>query len=371
MSALITLSKNNGSLSGNPDQPSHPNQRRRRAAILLTGLSFIVLLLVVISAMVGQMSLTPAQIWSSLGRLVSGQPVEPGSQAATADAVLWTIRWPRLALAGLAGASLAVAGVLMQGAFGNPLAEPGVIGVSAGAAAGASAAVALGAGLINPWITAGAAFVGALVATVLLYSLSRSAGRTEVVTLVLMGIAVNAVAGAAVAFFTFMAGRGASQEIVFWQMGSLNGTRGAYLWLVAPLVLAGIAAAMGLGRQLDLLALGERSARHLGVDVERLRILACLVIAVLTASAVAFCGVIAFVGLVVPHLVRLVVGPSHRLLMPASALGGAGLLMLADLVARNAIAHADLPIGMLTALVGGPFFFYLLRRTRRRAGGWA
>jgi len=352
-----------------PGRPSVPPSRR--ALYLFTGLAIAVVVLAGCSAVMGQTSISLGEIWASLGRRFNGQTA-PNSGAATIDAVLWTVRWPRLALAGLAGAALGVAGALMQGAFGNPLAEPGVIGVSSGAAAAASGALVFGAaGVINPWITAGAAFAGALGATFLLYTLSRSGGRTEVVTLVLMGIAVNAVAGAAIAFFTFMADRTASQEIVFWQMGSLNGTLVEYLWLVGPLVVVGVVAAMGLARQLDLLSLGERGARHLGVDVERLRILAALVIALLTAAAVAFCGIIAFVGLVVPHLVRLAVGPGHRLLIPASALGGAVMLLGADLIARNAVPHADLPIGMLTALVGGPFFFYLLRRTRRRAGGWA
>ena len=351
---------------------TQPQPRRsRRVVVLFVGLAALVVVLALASAVIGQMSLTLGEIGASLERLFSRDQAAFGSRAATVDAVLWTVRWPRLALAGLAGAGLGCAGALMQGAFGNPLAEPGVIGVSAGAAAAACAALAFGGVALSPWITAAAAFLGALGATVLLYSLARSGGRTEVVTLVLMGIAVNALAGAAIAFFTFVANHSASQEIVFWQMGSLNGTRGAYLWLVGPLVLAGVLAALALGRQLDLLSLGERSAQHLGVNVEQLRIKACLVIAVLTAAAVAFCGIIAFVGLVAPHLVRLVVGPGHRLVLPASALGGAVLLLLADLVARNAVAHADLPIGMLTALIGGPFFFYLLRRTRRRVGGWA
>jgi iron complex transport system permease protein len=140
--------------------------------------------------------------------------------------------------------------------------------------------------------------------------------------------------------------------------------------VAAPLVLAGTALAMTLAGKLDLLALGERPARHLGVDVERLRVQAIVLVALVTAAAVAFCGIIAFVGLVVPHLIRLGLGPGHRVLLPASALGGAVLLMAADLGARTAVHYADLPIGMLTALVGGPFFFYLLRRTRRQAGGW-
>jgi iron complex transport system permease protein len=202
------------------------------------------------------------------------------------------------------------------------------------------------------------------------YSLSRSGGRTEVVTLVLTGIAVNAVAGAAIALFTFLADNAAREEIIFWQLGSLNGTRWVYVAVAAPAQIVGVVLALTLARRMDLLTLGERSARHLGVDVERLRIEAIVVVALMTAAAVAFCGIVSFVGLVVPHLIRMVMGPGHKVLLPASALGGAVLLVAADTVARTAVDYADLPIGMLTALVGGPFFFYLLRRTRRSAGGW-
>ncbi|MCL2803354.1 MAG: iron ABC transporter permease [Micrococcales bacterium] len=356
-----------------PEQLARLAQGRRQAVGLVVGLGIVVLVLAVASAALGQIRVTPGQLWTSLVHHFGGASAaasdDPG--AATIDAVLWTIRWPRLALAALAGMALATAGALMQGVFTNPLAEPGVVGVSSGAAAVACAAIAFGAGSLGPWAVAISAIAGALGATFLLYTLSRSGGKTEVVTLVLMGVAVNAVAGALIAFSTFMADRRGGEEIVFWQLGSLNGTRGVYLALVTPLVLVGVAGAWLMARRLDLLALGEKDARHLGVDVERLRLGGIVLVGVLTGAAVAFCGVIAFVGLVVPHLVRLVTGPGHRWLIPASALGGAVMLMAADLIARTAMAYAELPIGMLTALVGGPFFFWLLRRTRRRAGGWA
>jgi iron complex transport system permease protein len=258
----------------------------------------------------------------------------------------------------------------MQGVFGNPLAEPGVIGVSSGAAAAACGGIALGAAGLGSWSVAGLAFAGGLAAMSLVYAFSRSGGRTEVVTLVLTGIAVNAVAGAAIALFTFLADNAAREQIIFWQLGSLNGTRWVYVLVAAPIMAVAVAGALFLSRQLDLLSLGERPARHLGVNVERLRIAAMVLVALMTAAAVAFCGIIAFVGLVVPHLIRMALGPGHRILLPASALGGAALLTAADLVARTAVDYADLPIGLLTSLVGGPFFFYLLRRTRRAAGGW-
>jgi iron complex transport system permease protein len=329
--------------------------------------------LAVVSAGIGQMHLTPGEVVhilaAKLGFRVATEP-----QAANAEAVLMSIRLPRVALAGLTGAALATAGALMQGVFRNPLAEPGIIGVSSGAAAAACGGMALGAGsgmgALGPWATAGLAFAGGLGTTLLVYALARSNGRTEVVTLVLTGVAVNAVAGAAIALFVFLADTSAREEIIFWQLGSLNGTRWQYVSVAAPIVLAATVLAIMMGRRLDLLALGERSARHLGVDVERLRIIVIILVAFLTAAAVAFSGIIAFIGLVVPHLIRMAIGPGHRILLPASALGGAVLTMAADLVARTAVAYADLPIGMLTSLVGGPFFFYLLRRTRRQSGGW-
>jgi iron complex transport system permease protein len=350
-------------------KPVLPPLRPARATALIVSLGVVVMVLIVISAGIGQMHFSPGEVLhvlgAKLGLTIGSEPAQPN-----AEAVLLNIRLPRVMLAAIAGAGLATAGAVMQGVFGNPLAEPGLVGVSSGAAAAACGGIALGVGTAGPWATAGLAFAGGLATTALVYMLSRSGGRTEVVTLVLTGIAVNAIAGAAIALFTFLADTSAREEIIFWQMGSLNGTRWVYVWVAAPLVVIGVVGALTLAKRLDLLSLGERGARHLGVDVERLRIVAIVLVALMTAAAVAFCGIIAFVGLVVPHLIRMVMGPGHRVLLPASALGGAALLTAADLVARNAVSYADLPIGMLTALVGGPFFFYLLRRTRRQAGGW-
>jgi iron complex transport system permease protein len=337
--------------------------------VFFTILAVAAIVLAVVSAGVGQFPVSPADVVASIARRLGLSGVHQIQPAA--DDVLWAVRFPRVTMAVLVGAGLATAGALMQGVFGNPLAEPGVIGVSAGAAAAASAAIATGWASAGVWSTAAAAFAGGLATTIAVYTLSRSQGRTEVVTLVLTGIAVNAVCGAVIAFLTFAATTQAREQIVFWQLGSLNGMRWVYVGAVTPLVLGGVCAALALGRRLDILALGERPARHLGIDVERTRITAIIVIALLTAGAVAFCGIISFVGLVIPHLVRMVLGPAHRQLIAASALGGAALMLGADLVARNAVPYADLPIGMLTALVGGPFFFWLLRRTRRTSGGWA
>ncbi len=309
---------------------------------------------------------TAAQRRTSVRRDLGPMPSHPQG-----DVTLWTVRFPRVVMAAVAGAALATAGALMQGIFGNPLAEPGVVGVSAGAALAASTVIVFDLALVGTWTVALFAFVGGLVTTILVYLLSRDGGRTEVVTLVLTGIAVNAVASAGLAFLLFLGDQQAREEIVFWQLGSLNGSRWEQVGVAAPFMVVGLVAAMAMSRRLDLLALGDRAARHVGVDVERLRMGAIVVVALLTAAAVAFCGIIAFVGLVVPHLVRLLAGPGHRLLVPASALGGALLLVVADLGALTLVAYADLPIGMLTSLVGGPFFFWLIRRARRTSGAWA
>lgn len=257
------------------------------------------------------------------------------------------------------------------GVFGNPLAEPGVIGISSGAAVGAVGAIALGLNFFGNWTITACAFVAGLVTVLVVYVLSRSGGRTEVVTLILTGIAVNAFAGALIGLFIFFADNAQISQITFWQLGSLAQATWPKVLAVLPCAVVGLGVAPFFARKLDLLALGERPARHLGVDVERLRVVLVLVVALLTAAAVAVAGIITFVGLLVPHLLRMANGPGHRFLVPASALGGAVVLVAGDLAARTVAAPAELPLGVLTALFGSPFFFWLLRRTRQRQGGWA
>ncbi len=337
---------------------------------LLGGLTIALLVALVFAAGHGQLDVPPSEVLGSLMHKI-GLDIGPVPHHPQGENTLWQVRFPRVVMAALAGACLATAGALMQGVFGNPLAEPGVVGVSAGAAVAAATAIVFELTFAGTWTVAICAFIGGLITTTLVYVMSRDGGRTEVVTLVLTGIAINAMTSAGLAFLMFLGDTQAREEIVFWTLGSLNGSRWEYVGVVLPMAVVGIAAAMYLAPKLDLLALGDRAARHVGVDVERLRMSTIVVVAVLTAAAVAFCGIISFIGLIVPHLIRMVAGPGHRLLVPASALGGAVLLVLADLWARTLVAYADLPIGMLTALVGGPFFFWLIRRARRTAGGWA
>ena len=325
---------------------------------------------VLLSSMIGQLPVTPAQIVGSVLRSV-GIDTAWAPTDRIVESTIWIVRFPRIVMGLAVGAALAVAGAVMQAIFGNPLAEPGVVGVSSGAALGAAAAIVFGVTALGSWSIALFAFGGGLLATLVVYFVSRANGRTEVVTLLLTGIAINAFAGAGLAFLLFMGNTASREQITFWQLGSLGGSLWREVAIVAPVMVVGTVVAIALGRRYDLLALGERNARHLGVNVEALRIGSIVLVALLTGVAVAFCGIIAFVGLVVPHVIRMSIGPSHRPLIVASAVGGGALITIADLVARTAVPGADLPIGMLTSLIGGPFFFYLLYRQRKRSGGWA
>jgi iron complex transport system permease protein len=349
--------------------------RTARAVGLSVVLAVAVIVGIALSSIIGQLAISPTEVFGSILRAVgihnSWAPTDP-----LIESTLWVVRFPRIVMGLAVGASLAIAGAVMQAIFGNPLAEPGVVGVSSGSAFGASIAIVLGgsagwAGAIGSWGTALFAFGGGLLATFLVYIVARSNGRTEVVTLLLTGIAINAFAGAGLAFLLFAGNSASREQIVFWQLGSLNGSRWQEVGIVSVVAIIGLIVALIIAGKLNLLAIGERSARHLGVNVEALRIGSIVLVALLTGAAVAFCGIIAFVGLVVPHIVRMTIGPSHRPLIMASAIGGGALLVFADLLARTVVPGADLPIGMLTSLVGGPFFFYLLFRQRKRSGGWA
>ena len=285
------------------------------------------------------------------------------------DAVLWNIRLPRLVLAALVGGGLGVAGASLQGVFRNPLAEPAVIGVSNGAAVGAVSAIVLGFAIPGPSGVAIAAFLAGLMATAAVYFVARTYGRTEVVTLVLAGIAVNATAGAFVGLLTSIADDDQLRSITFWVLGSVGGATWPTVLSVLPFFVTGLVVLPLWGRSLNLMALGDRQAGHLGVSTERVRVTVIIFSALITGAAVSVSGVIGFVGLVVPHIIRLTVGPDHRFLLPASILGGATALLFADLIARTAVSPSEVPLGVVTALVGGPFFLWLVHRTRAGWGG--
>lgn len=283
--------------------------------------------------------------------------------------VLYDIRLPRLTMGLLVGAALGLSGALLQGLFRNPLADPGIVGVGAGAGLGAVLAIVLG-GLLPPAILAFAgghlvplaAGLGGWLFTVILYRVASSGGRTQVATMLLAGIALGALAGAVTGVLIYLADDSQLRDLTFWSMGSLAGATWAKLLAVLPLIGVVLILAPRLSRGLNALALGEAQAAHMGIDVQRLKRLTVLATASAIGAAVAVSGGIGFIGIVVPHLLRLANGPDHRRLLPQSALLGAVLLVLADLVSRQIVAPAELPIGIITALLGAPVFLWILLR---------
>ena len=285
--------------------------------------------------------------------------------------IMFDIRLPRVLLGVLVGASLAVSGAVMQGLFRNPLADPGLIGISAGSSLAAVAVIVLGATFLAPLVLIFgsfalplAAFFGGLATTLVLYRISTRQGRTSVATMLLAGIALAAMAMAFTGLLIFVADDRQLRDLTFWSLGSLSGATWQKVGAVAPIMLLALAATPFLARGLNALALGEATASHLGVPVQRLKYVAIVAVAAATGASVAVSGGIGFVGIVVPHLLRLAIGPDNRFLLPASALLGASLLLLADAVSRTIVAPAELPIGIVTAAAGAPFFLWILLRKR-------
>ncbi len=298
--------------------------------------------------------------------------------------VLWHIRWPRALLAALVGAALALCGAAMQGLFRNPLADPSLIGVSSGASLGASIAIVLGAtvlsglgatmggalgaysDLIGAYLVSALACGGGFIATLLVYRLGSTSSGTSVATMLLAGIAIGALAAAVSNIFSFIADDVALRRISLWRMGSLDGANWQRVLIALSILGAVLLVLPRYSRALNALLLGESEARHLGVEVERVKTRLIVWAALGVGVSVSVAGVIGFVGLVVPHIIRLLIGPDHRYLMPASALLGAILLVLADCLSRIVFAPAEIPIGIVTALLGAPFFISLLLQQRRR-----
>ena len=283
--------------------------------------------------------------------------------------ILFQLRLPRVLLAGMVGAGLAAAGALFQALFRNPMADPAIIGVSSGAAMGAIAAILAGAGTaIGGLGVPVAAFAGALATGFLVYRLARLGPTIQVATLLLAGIAVAGMISAAMSLVMTFSGE-QIRTIYLWLLGGLSQAGWRPLGAAVPFVLIGAGVALFSAGDLNVTALGEERAAQLGVEVERFKRLMLGTGALLTAAAVSVAGVIGFVGLMTPHILRLVVGADHRRLLPASFLGGAAFMILADLAARSAVRPEEIPVGAITALLGGPFFLYLLRKQRKVAGG--
>ncbi|MCQ3978192.1 MAG: iron ABC transporter permease [Anaerolineae bacterium] len=355
--------------SGQPFALSLP---AHRTPLLLAGLILLLGLVLLAAVGLGAVQIGPGQVVAILARQIGlNLPITYESQQAM---VLLAIRLPRVVLGLLIGAALAVSGAAVQGLFRNPLADPTLIGIASGAALAAVAVIVLGATLfegLTAWLGLYtlpiAAFVGGLVTTLLVYRLASVAGRTVVTTLLLAGIAINALTGAATGLLTFVATDEQLRSITFWGLGSLGGATWQSVATVTPFIILPLIGIPYLARPLNALLLGEAEAGHLGVNVERVKQMIVLLVALAVGAAVSVAGIIGFVGLVTPHLLRLMAGPDHRTLLPGSALLGASLLLGADLIARTIVAPAELPLGIVTAILGAPFFLWLLLKDRKQS----
>jgi len=285
------------------------------------------------------------------------------------ETIIFQIRLPRVIGGALVGAALATAGVLFQGLLRNPMADPYIIGTSAGAALGATIAMTLPINLafLGFGLVPAAAFIGALSTVILVYNLARVGGKTPIISMLLAGFVVSALLAAVMAFMMSMSDRfGLNLHSVYsFLMGHISVTSWGQIAIIAPLVIGGIIGARFFAFHLNAFSLGEESAAYLGIEIERDKILILALGSLLTAAAVSISGLIGFVGLVVPHAVRLSLGPDHRFLLPASALVGAAFLVIADLLARILLAPVEIPVGVITAIIGAPFFIYLLRHARK------
>ena len=336
-------------------------RRPNGAALLLAGAALL-LVAIVLSFGIGPLKLPAGDVLHAIGAQLG--LVEQGSLSQRDLSVVWNLRIPRALLGALVGASLAMAGVALQGLFGNPLADPGIVGVTNGAALGAVAAIVLGLTAFGGWTVPVAAFLGGVLSTSVIYLLARPGRGSGTATLLLVGIAIGALCSAAIGFFTYVASEAELQSLVFWQLGSLANAGWTQLLSALPVFVAGALALLALATPLDMLALGERQAQHLGLDVRRARMLLVAFSALLVGSAVAFAGSIGFVGLVVPHFVRLLAGPRHRWLLPLSGVCGALLIVVADTAARSLDPPSEIPLGLFSAALGAPFFLWLVLRRK-------
>lgn len=293
----------------------------------------------------------------------------PTTWRAVDETIIFQIRLPRVMGSALVGAALATAGVLFQGLLRNPMADPYIIGTSAGAALGATIAMMLPLNLafLGFGLVPMAAFVGALGTVLLVYNLARVGGKTPIISMLLAGFVVSSLLAAIMAFMISMSERLSLnlQSIYSFLMGHVSVTSWSQIAVIAPLVIGGIIYSRVFAFHLNAFSLGEEGAAYLGIDVERDKILILALGSMLTAAAVSISGLVGFVGLVVPHAVRLSFGPDHRLLLPASALAGGAFVVIADLLARTLLSPVEIPVGVITAIIGAPFFLYLLRRSRR------
>jgi iron complex transport system permease protein len=337
-------------------------------AVYVLIMAILLIVVMVLGVTIGSVQIPISAVVNALLRgVTSPSVVSRGGVTDPVIAIVWLLRMPRAVMAALVGAALGVAGAQMQGLFQNPLASPDIIGVSAGGSLGGVLALATGLATRSMFYLPLLSFSGALLALIVVYTIATQRARTGIATLLLAGIAVNALIGAITSFLITVTWvrYEVAQQIIFWLMGGLANRTWAHVWLGIPGFTVGILLALAFARDLDILAGGEEVASSLGVEVERTKRVLLVNAALLTGAAVALSGAIGFVGLVVPHAVRLAIGPAHRRLLPASALTGAVFLVFADLLARTLDRPEEIQVGIITAFFGAPFFLYLLmRRTR-------
>ena len=344
-------------------------QAARHRALVATGLAAALVVAFLASLALGAVTLPLSSVVRILVGLVSPGGIDPSTldePTRRAYAILVHIRFPRSVAAVFAGLALAVSGAAVQGLFRNPMASPDILGISAGSSLGAVLAIVTGFGLAHPLAVPGASFVGALGAAVFVYTIAASRGGTHLIYVILAGLAVSSLLSGLVSAVLIFAEEYALSQFIFWTMGGLEGRTWANVLAPLPFVLVLAGALTAFANPLNLLSLGEEQAHSLGVRVELVKVTVLVLAAMLTAMAISLAGPIAFIGLMVPHLVRMLTGPNHRTLLPYAALAGAIFLLASDLVARLAFAPHEIKTGIVTAVIGGPYFIFLIIRYQRK-----
>lgn len=284
------------------------------------------------------------------------------------EPIIFLVRFPRVLIAALAGTALATSGAVMQGMFRNPMADPGLLGISSGASLGAVLTIKLGLAAISIYLMPLFAFAGAFLAIIVIYLLSYRKGKVPVLTLILSGIAVSTFLSAITNIVLTLSYDYQVKEFLFWSTGGLDGRRWEHVQLVALPIIISVALMFVYSRDLNVLLMGEEEAKSVGLNAGRTRTILLILISIATASAVCVSGTISFVGLIVPHIMRLIVGPNHKILLPTSAIGGAIFLVVCDLISRVVVIPHELGVGIITALIGAPYFLYLLLRSKKEGG---
>ena len=347
-------------------------KKNNRHALTLSLLGTFLFGLMIASLATGAVSVSTVDMLMVLNRKL-GWGVAGDAADITTQVVLLDIRLPRLLFTVLIGASLGLSGAALQGLFRNPLVEPGIIGISSGSALGAIVVIMFISSLspamaeqFQSYLLPFFAFLGGLMATIVTLKMSQTEGKTHITYLILAGVAIGALSGAAIGLAIFYADDAQLRSYTFWTLGDLSVASWEKLGIIAPLIGLAVVGLLAVARPLNAIALGEAEAYHSGVAVEKVKMTIVLLSALAVGTSVAFAGIIGFIGLIVPHIVRISFSSDQRLVLPASALGGACLLLLADMLARTLVAPAELPIGVITAAIGAPFFIYLLRSTQKR-----